>query len=61
VIVCCIVDGCALKDVEESMGPIYYDVPLDWLAEAPIAPGPFAPGWRGKVYRYWDEREEVSA
>jgi hypothetical protein len=50
-----IVDRNYFKDVDESMGPLSYDVPVSWLDEAPEAPGPFAKAWREKVYAHWGE------
>jgi len=52
-IVCVLVDGNFVKDVDESMGPVYYDCPLSFLEMAPQAPGPFAGDWRAKVRAFW--------
>ena len=56
-----IIDGHFFKDVDESMGPLRYDVPVSWLDRAPRAPGPFAEGFREKVYGFWAEREREAA
>lgn len=55
-IVCVLVDGTMVKDVDESMGPVYYDCPLSFLDMAPQAPGPFAAEWRAKVREFWGVR-----
>jgi hypothetical protein len=52
-IVCVLLDGNMVKEVDESMGPIYYDCPLDWLDRYPQAPGPFAGPWRERVREFW--------
>lgn len=49
-------DGCwAYKDMDESMGPFYYDVPLDWLEKALEV----SPEWREKVRELHRYRNQI--
>lgn len=54
-------DGTMFKDVDESMGPLAYDVPVSWLDKAPLAPGPFSEEFREKVYGYWAVKEREAS
>jgi hypothetical protein len=41
-----------IKEIEEGMGPYFYDCPLSFLERAPVAPGPFSAKWRERVCAY---------
>ncbi len=43
------------KDLDESMHPYYYDCPVAWLAEAPVA----SPAWRDGVIAHHDRKKEL--
>jgi hypothetical protein len=44
-----------MKDVDESMGPVVTDCPLEWLAVGtPV--GAFGDAWRERVRQYWRGR-----
>lgn len=43
----------AYKDMDESMGPYYYDCPKEFLDLAPIS----NLSWRSKVYQYWQDKK----
>jgi hypothetical protein len=45
-----------VKEISESMGPLDYDCPEDWLALAPMPGSGYASTWRAKVRRYWQEQ-----
>ena len=57
-ILCCLLerspDGWGYKDMDETMGPCYYDCPLQFLdlASPPPTPGYYSPEWREKVRAY---------
>jgi len=38
-----------VRSMDEFSGPFYYDCPLAFLAQADVAAGPFAIGWREQV------------
>ena len=52
-IVLMLVEGHFIKDIDESMGPVRCDCPLEWLDRAPQALGPFASQWRERVRDHW--------
>jgi hypothetical protein len=41
-----------VKDVDETMGPLFYDCPPEWLAWSQPRAG-FSAEWRAKVRDYW--------
>lgn len=46
------------KDMDESMGPCYYDCPLSFLEQVPLNPAyQYAAGWREKVRQFHADRE----
>lgn len=44
--------GYGYKDMDETMGPCYYDCPLSFLEKVPCPNSNYAPAWRKKVIEY---------
>lgn len=44
--------GAGYKDMDESVGPCYYDCPLKFLKKASPPEGEYAIGWREKVVQW---------
>lgn len=44
--------GWGYKDMDESVGPAYYDCPLSYLKMAPDPKSEYSAGWREKVREY---------
>ena len=48
------------KDMDESVGPYYYDCPLSYLDLATEPLNETAAVWRAKVRMYWEQRKQLS-
>ena len=53
--------GWGYKDMEETMGPCYYDCPLRFLEMVPAPEGEFVQEWRARVREYWAAKAKVKA
>lgn len=53
--------SAAIKSMDESCGPCYYDCPLSFLERADAPVGPYAGPWRDKVRAFHAERRAKRA
>lgn len=52
-------DGWGYKDIDESCGPHYFDVPLSYLDAAPALTAGYSATWRESVRQWHAERKQV--